>query len=452
MLGQGGRPQPATVRRNPGAPLHPCLLRTALTIAVVSALLLGAPAVFAYSVLTHEAIIDAAWSSDIVPTLLARFPQATPEQLRQAHAYAYGGAIIQDVGYYPYGSRFVSDLAHYVRSGDFILALLQDSTDLNEYAFALGSLAHYAADHQGHRLATNVAVPLLYPDLRKKFGGVVTYEDSPLAHLKTEFGFDVLEVAKGRFPSDAYHDFIGFDVAQPLLNRAFQETYGLDLGSLLTDEELAIGSYRHAVSKSIPEATRVAWQLKKDEIRQDMPGITRKKFLHNISRADYEKNWGKDYRQPGLKEEFLAFLVRLLPKVGKLKALTLRMPTPPTEQMFERSFNATLDQYRSLLQQVRERRLTLPNDNFDVGAKTGPGQYPMADQTYAALLLHLARQGFVNTSPELRSDILRFFADPDANYATKKDARRWLTVKSELDLLQNNVGDVSRTGSGKGER
>lgn len=452
MLGPGDRRESAAALRFSTVPLPPRLLRAALAVVAISALLLGAPALSAYSVLTHEAIIDAAWSSDLVPLLRARFPDATPEALREAHAYAYGGAIIQDIGYYPYGSRFVSDLAHYVRSGDFILAMLRDAQTLDEYAFALGALAHYSSDHQGHRLAVNLAVPLLYPDLGKKFGKVVTFEDSPLAHLKTEFGFDVLEVAKGRYAPDAYHDFVGFEVAQPLLDRAFHETYGLTLSAVLMDENLAIGSYRHAVSKSIPTATRVAWQLKKNEIRQDMPGITRKKFLHNISRADYEKHWGKDYRKPGFKEKFLALIVRLLPKVGKLKALTLRMPTPQTEQMFERSFNATLDQYRANLAEVRENSLNLPNDNFDVGARTAPGQYHLADQTYAALLTRLARQNFADVTPALQSDILRFYSDPGADYATRKDARRWAMVKSQLQLLQGSLGDVSRTGSGKSDR
>ena len=183
----------------------------------------------AYAVLSHEAIIDTVWDASIKPILLGRFPAATPDELRKAHGYAYGGAIIQDMGYYPHGTHFFSDLTHYVRSADFILALIHDSKDLNDYAFALGAMAHYAADNDGHRIATNQAVPLLYPKLRKKFGNVVTYEQDPLAHVKTEFGFDVIEVAQNRYAPDSYHDFIGFQVAVPLLERAFQETYGLQL-------------------------------------------------------------------------------------------------------------------------------------------------------------------------------------------------------------------------------
>jgi hypothetical protein len=191
-------------------------------VCLLVCLLAGPRPIRAYSVLAHETIIDAAWNTNIQPLLRKRFPNATPDELRKAHAYAYGGAIIQDLGYYPHGSKFFSELTHYLRSGDFIQALLRDAQDLYQYAFALGALAHYAADNEGHRLAVNRAVPVLYPKLKKKHGDVVTYEEDPAAHLKTEFGFDVLQVAQGRFAPDAYHDFIGFEVAQPLLDRASQ--------------------------------------------------------------------------------------------------------------------------------------------------------------------------------------------------------------------------------------
>src|ERR1700692_2399458 len=223
----------------------------------------------AYAVLAHEAIIDSAWDTSIRPLLLKRFPDATGEQLKEAHGYSYGGAIIQDMGYYPHGSFFFSDLTHYVRSGDFVLALLHDSKDVDGYAFALGALAHYASDNEGHPMGTNRAVPLLYPKMKKKYGDSVTYEQDKLAHVKTEFGFDVLEVAHGRYAPDSYHDFIGFGVSAPLLEQAFQETYGLDLKSVLSDEDNVIGSYRHAVSQLIPKATRIAWSLKKDDIMKD---------------------------------------------------------------------------------------------------------------------------------------------------------------------------------------
>jgi Zinc dependent phospholipase C len=392
----------------------------------------------AYSVLTHEAIVDAVWLTHIRPQLQKRFPNATPDELLQAHAYAYGGAIIQDLGYYPHGSKFFSDLAHYVRSGDFIEAMLRDSQDIDEYAFALGAMAHWAADNDGHRMAVNRAVPVLYPELKKKYGDVVTYEDNPVAHVKTEFGFDVLEVAKGRFAPDAYHDFIGFEVAQPLLDRAFEETYGVKLSAILDDETKAIGSYRHSVSKIIPKATKVAWALKKDDIQKDLPGITRDRFLYNLSRSSYEKHWGKNYRKPNAGEKVLAFLFRLIPKIGPLKILTFRTPTPETEKMFEASFNATLDHYRGLLTDLGAAgKVTLPNDNFDVGVRTAPGEYRLNDDAYAELLHHLAEHNFTGLTPELRVEMERFYADPASPNATRRNRRRWSRVQRELAQMKS---------------
>jgi hypothetical protein len=417
----------------PGTP------RTKIVLSGVLILFLAFPrSGDAYSVLTHEAIVDAVWATHIRPLLQKRFPHATHDELHQAHAYAYGGSIIQDLGYYPHGSKFFSDLAHYVRSGDFIEALLRDSQDINEYAFALGAMAHWAADNDGHRLAVNRAVPLLYPELRKKYGDVVTFEDNPVAHVKTEFGFDVLEVAKGRFAPDAYHDFIGFEVAQSLLDRAFKETYGVELSTILNDETRAIGSYRHSVSAVIPKATKVAWQLKKDDIQKDLPGITRDRFLYNLSRASYEKRWGKNYRKPNAGEKVFAFFFLLIPKIGPLKILTFRTPTPETEKMFEGSFNATLDRYRSLLTDLGAAgTVTLPNNNFDVGARTAPGDYRLNDDTYAELLHHLTEHNFSGLTPELRTEIERFYADPNSPNATKRDPRRWSRVQRELAQMRS---------------
>src|SRR5438105_13136266 len=252
------------------------LSRVHPTFVCLIVILLALPTpVHAYAVLAHEAIIDAAWETHIRPLLVNKFPQATEEDLSRAQAYAYGGAIIQDMGYYPYGSPFFSDLTHYVRSGDFIQALLRDAQDLTEYAFALGALAHYAADNEGHRIGTNRAVPILYPGLGKKYGEIVSYEDGKLAHVKTEFGFDVLEIAKERYAPAGYHDFIGFEVARRVLDQAFRETYGLELKSVLLDEDKALNSYRRDVSKLIPKATRIAWHLKQDEMKDDISGATK---------------------------------------------------------------------------------------------------------------------------------------------------------------------------------
>jgi hypothetical protein len=393
----------------------------------------------AYAVLAHEAIVDSVWDTNIRPLLLKRFPGATATEIKEAHGYAYGGAIIQDMGYYPHGSFFFSDLTHYVRSGDFVLALIRDSKDINGFAFALGALAHYTADNDGHPMGTNRAVPILYPKLKRKYGDSVTYEQDKLAHVKTEFGFDVLEVARGRYAPDSYHDFIGFEVSVPLLEQAFQETYGLDLKDVLSDEDKVIGSYRHDVSQLLPRATRVAWSLKKSEIMKDHPGMTKKRFLYNLSRASYQKSWGNEYQQPTPGERIIAFLVRILPKFGPLKVLQLKTPTPETERMFEASFNATLDRYRELLGQVGTDRLRLPNDNFDTGQITGPGKYRLNDETHAKLLHALAKQDFRGASPEAAAELLDFFGHPEAPYTIKRKPKDWAKVQVEFEQLKNSV-------------
>jgi Zinc dependent phospholipase C len=421
---------------------------TVKTFAIVVALALSlgwSSEAAAYAVLAHEAIIDSAWDTDMRPLLLKRFPDATVEQLKQAHGYAYGGAIIQDMGYYPHGSFFFSDLTHYVRSGDFVLALIRDSKDLDGYAFALGALAHYAADNSGHPIGTNRAVPLLYPKLKKKYGDSVTYEEDRLAHVKTEFGFDVLEIAQGRYAPDNYHDFIGFEVSVPLLEQAFQETYGLDLKSVLSDEDKVLGSYRHDVSQLLPKATRIAWSLKKNDIRKDQPGITRKKFLYNLSRASYQKNWGKQYQPPTFGERFQAFLVRILPKIGPLKVLQLKTPTPAAEKLFEASFNTTLDRYRKLLSQAGAGQPDLSNNNFDTGEITGPGKYQLTDETQAKLLDELAKQKFNGASPEMRAELLEFFGHPDAPYAMKRKPKDWAKVQAEVEELKNAAPPAATT-------
>src|SRR5947209_6237171 len=221
-------------------------------------ILLLAPAnLFGYSVLSHEELIDISWDTTIRPALLKRFPSATEEEVQKAHAYAYGGCVIQDIGYYPFGNHEFTNLLHYVRSGDFVAWMLREARDVNEYAFALGALAHYVADIWGHP-AVNAGVSIQYPKLRAKFGKLVTFEDDPAAHLKTEFSFDVLQVAKRRYISKQYHDFIGFEVSQDLLERAFRDTYGINVDDLLKAEDLTIGSLRFGVSRVIPEMTQVA--------------------------------------------------------------------------------------------------------------------------------------------------------------------------------------------------
>lgn len=359
----------------------PGVVAVVVVVAVAATLLTGARA-SAYSVLTHEANVDATWDTGIVPVLTQRFPRATPEELMDAKAYAYGGCVIQDLGYYPFGSHFFSDLVHYVRSGDFVAKLVAEARDVNELAFALGALAHYAADSEGHPLGINRAVPLMYPSMREKYGSWMTYADSPKRHVIVEFSFDVVQVATGHYAPDAYHKFIGFKVAMPLLERSFRDIYGLEMCELFSDLELAIGTYRHAVSEIIPEMTKVAARDKQKEIA-----------VFHLTRVEYEKEYGTAYTKPKLWARVFGVMFKLLPKIGPFAPLSFKVPSPEAEKFFADSFAATQVRYRALLADVHRGPLTLRNLDLDTGYAAAPGEYSLADKTCAKLVQKLESEG-----------------------------------------------------------
>jgi hypothetical protein len=426
-------------------------------------LLVCAPLCPAYSVLTHEEIIDLMWDQQIKPLLLARFPNSTPQDLLKAHAYAYGGSVIQDIGYYPFGDQVFSDLAHYVRTGAFVQALIDDSQDLDEYAFALGALSHYVSDINGHPYI-NLSVGIEYPKLAREYGPAVPYDVDHKAHLRTEFGFDVLQVAKGRYAPENYHNFIGFEVSAPLLERAFLDTYGLQLKAVMPNEQLAIGSYRRSVSQVIPEMTKVALLVKGDELRKEIPNFNRQHFLYHLSKADYTKSWGSGYQEPGPGARIMAVMFKVVPKVGPLRAIDFKEPTEKTENLYFKSVDQTVARYTTALQQVHEKDLKAPEINLDTGKPTERGAYPLADATYRQLLDTLAYDNFSHMNEGLRNDILRFydgFGFPKPG--TRLDncvVQRWRTTWIELTQVRvmealdsfdqpvpANVGDTARLRS-----
>jgi hypothetical protein len=401
-------------------------------------------------VLTHEEMIDLLWNDQIKPLLIARYPGLTDDQLREAHAYAYGGAVIQDMGYYPFGSKEFSDLVHYVRTGDFVLELIHESQNADEYAFALGAHSHYAADIFGHP-AVNQSVAIEYPKLRAKFGPVVLYAQDKTAHIRTEFGFDMAQVAKQRYAPKQYHDFIGFKVSKELLERVFPIVYGLQLKDVLPHEDLSIGSFRYAVSTTIPQMTQVALRTHKQEILREAPNFQKKEFLYRLSRADYEKEWGKNYQRAGFGTRFLATLLRILPKAGPLKALDFNVPTTKTESMYFASINLTTDKYGSYLRAVSAKVVRLTDNDLDSGKPTVAGEYPLADETYAKLLAQLADDKFRNITPPLQQNILAFYADPAAPIETKKDPVRWQKVQTNIDALRAFAPDPSAPSQPKSQ-
>jgi Zinc dependent phospholipase C len=407
-------------------------------------LLPGVPDLYSYSFLTHEAIIDSAWKDSIEPILRERFPRVTDKDLKTAHAYAYGGSIFQDMGYYPVGSKFLTDLTHYVRSGDLVAGMLRDAFTLDEYAFALGALSHYVADTNGHSQGTNRAVPVMYPGLLHKYGDTVPYEDDPAAHLNAEFSFDVLQVAKGGYSPDAYHDFIGFEVAKHLVQVSFQHSYGLDADDASGNLDLAIGTFRRNISGLIPKMTQVAWEKKRDVIEKSQPGMTREKFLYKLSRADYEKNWGVQYDAPWFGSKVLTAPTPVLPKAGPFYALSFQAVSPEAEKLFTDSFNATVERYRSGLAAERARRTQPPNVNLDTAAPSDPGKYRLTDDTYAKLVDHLAKQQFADVPQDVKDNILAFYKDENAAISTKKDRRHWEKLQQQLEALRKGSSGSAR--------
>lgn len=390
----------------------------------------------AYSVLTHEQIIDLAWEQQLKPLLLSKYPQTTSDQLIEAHAYAYGGSVIQDIGYYPFGNKHFSELVHYIRSGDFVANMLKEAQDVNEYAFALGALAHYASDIEGHPYV-NRAVAIEYPKLERRYGKSVTYEDDPKAHIRTEFGFDVAQVAKQRYAPQSYHDFIGFKVSKPLLERSFRETYGIELKDVFTTLDLAIGTYRRSVSTIIPEMTKAALLTKSNVDVNEKNDQARRKYMYYLSRADYEKEWGKQYERPGFFARVLAFLFKLLPKVGPLKVVAFKTPSTQTEDMYLKSLDASIADYEKRLAGIAAANDPQLNDvNFDTGKPTEAGQYKLTDKSYAYLVEKLADRHFDLLTPALRDNVVAFYGGLPAPTGTRQEKKDWAKLQQNLQALK----------------
>ncbi|HJW17125.1 MAG TPA: zinc dependent phospholipase C family protein [Flavisolibacter sp.] len=365
----------------------------------------------AYSVLTHEAIVDALWDATITPLLKKKYPHATPKELLDAKAYAYGGAVSPDMGYYPFGSALFTNLVHYVRSGDYVQALLDEQKSLNDYAFALGSLCHYTADTYGHPLGTNRTVPLVYPKVGKKFGKVVTYAEDKTSHLRMEFGFDVLQTARGSYATKQYHDFIGFALADTLMENAFLKTYGLDMKSLFTSFSLAANTFRWSVKDLFPGITKAAWNMKKKEIQKTQPKARSRDFIYKMKSRDFNKEFGEKRHKPGFFSSVLSFVIRILPKIGPLKALKFKTPGPEAEKLFILSFDSVVYHYRQNVKNQDPADIHLVNRDFDTGKKTMVGEYPLCDKAYLELLMKLKDHDFQNMTPSLRQNILQFYQD-----------------------------------------
>lgn len=406
-------------------------------IAVALILLLLAPIAYAYSVLTHEQIIDLAWKDSIRPVLLSRFPNTTEAELLRAHSYAYGGCAIQDAGYYPFGKAFFSDLTHYVRTGDFVAALIRDARDVNELAFALGALSHYIGDSFGHHDAVNPSTAIEFPNLAAKYGPIVTYDDSPHGHVRTEFAFDIDQLSKHRLAPSAYLHHVGLRVSARLLDQAFYETYGLHANKIIGKERAAISSYRWSVRKFLPAFAYAEVLLHRKSFPQDVSTPAFDAYEQRVSQADFSNGWEQYRKKPGIRTHLLAFLILIVPKIGPASDLAIRGPNEETAQKYVESVNRTLARYEELLDQTRTAATSvqIENRDLDTGAKVRPGAYPLTDQTYARLVDRLSKTE-TPLPEELKNDVLAYYADPNAPIVTRKHPRAWEKVERELSQIK----------------
>jgi len=393
----------------------------------------------ALGVLTHEAIVDASWEKSIVPLLKSKYPAATDSMLTEAHAYAYGGAVAPDMGYYPLGSKLFTNLVHYVRSGDMVVALLNNATNINEYAFALGFLSHYYADNYGHPLATNISVPVVYPKLFKKYGSKVTYAQNRISHMRMEFGFDVLEVAKGNYASQAYRSFIGFKVDTSVLARAFFETYGLSIDEVTGNHfQLSVETFRWIVANIFPIITKAAWVAKRKNIAQRDSTTAGKNFTFKMRQKQYNKQFGKGYKRPGSWATVVSFFIRVLPKAGPTRALRFKAPTVLAEKYFEQSFDTIIKYYSNNINHFKGQNLSLKDVDYDTGMPTVSCEYRLADYTYDEWLLKLYDNKYENVSYTIKQNILSFFHIADTSNNTKhysKKCLKFFKAYGELNVM-----------------
>jgi len=391
----------------------------------------------AYSLLTHEQLIDLTWQSSIAPLLRSRYPNLTPAELEEARSYAYAGCVIQDIGYYPFGDPFFSDLTHYVRSGDFVVFLFRDAKNANELAFAIGALSHYVGDNIGHSQATNRAVPVEFPKLAAKYGPVVNFGEDKNAHIQTEFAFDINEIAHRRFAPVHYLRHVGLNVPTQQLAAAFYDTYGLSEDfSKARFHRVNVGGFRFAVRSFIPRIAYAVTLLHRSRMPADSTSPDMQKLESEIALVATTNNWDQYRKRAGIGTYSLAGLIFVLPKIGPLKLVAIKGPTAGTEEEYVRSVNQSTDVLDATLSKFGKPHQTLPNRDLDTGSRVRPGGYRLTDDTYAKLLHRLVAAPNHTVPPGLKADILNYYADPAAPIHTKKNPAKWARVQADLQTLQ----------------
>lgn len=431
------------------------------------------PRANAYSVLTHEQLIDLTWDSSIVPLLLSRYPTLTPAQLEHARAYAYGGCVIQDIGYYPFGDPFFSNLTHYVRSGDFVVNLFRNAGNADELAFAVGALSHYVGDTVGHANATNLAVPIEFPKLRARYGQAVNYAEGPSQHVRTEFAFDINEIAHHRLAPVHYLRHIGLEVPTKQLALAFYQTYGLGEDfSEHRSRRINVRGYRFSVRSFLPRIAYAVTLLHRNHEPQDVQDADFQRFAGEVRAVAVSNQWDDYRKKPGIGTYCLAGLLYILPKVGPIKLVSVKGPTPQTEVEYIHSVVRATDALNRMLHRftpppatrptaalaaAADTHSTLPvdmvqslaaphaqrdpnhplaNRDLDTGNVVQPAGYPLTDTTYATLLHRLALVPSAPVPPEVKRDILGYFSDAALPFFIKRHPEQWATVQTDLQTLR----------------
>jgi Zinc dependent phospholipase C len=431
----------------------------------------------AYSLLTHEQLIDLTWQDSIVPLLLSRYPDLTPAQLEEARAYAYGGCVIQDIGYYPYGDMMYSNLTHYVRSGDFVVSLFRNAESADELAFAIGALSHYIGDTIGHATATNLAVSVEFPKLRAKYGRSVNYAQGRHQHVQAEFAFDIDEIAHHRVAPVHYLRHIGLQVSVRQLAVAYYQTYGITEDFTGTHKHrFNVSGYRFAVRLFIPRIAYAVTLLHRNHEPAEANSPERIEMDKEVAAVATENNWQTYRRKSGIGTYALAGIIFITPKIGPLKMVAIKGPTETTEADYLHSVVLSVAALRRRLASftppaslrshtanaiskatqaplppaqplpanspvgpiphpANDPHHPLPNRDLDTGFAVQPGGYSLTDSTYADLLHRLTRSPTQPIPPGIKEDILAYYADPASPITTKKDPSAWAVVEADLATL-----------------
>jgi hypothetical protein len=413
-----------------------------------------------YSLLTHEQIIDLTWQDSIVPLLKSHYPNLTPAELDRARAYAYGGCVIQDIGYYPFGDMFFSDLTHYVRSGDFVLALFQNAHNADELAFAVGALSHYIGDSYGHSEATNRAVALQFPKLEKRYGLSVNYAEGKHQHVQVEFAFDVDQIAQHHLAPLGYMRHIGIRVPQRQIALAYYQTYGVtkNFDGNRSRRFVNVDTYNFATRTLIPRVAYALTLLHRSHEPAEPDTADATEIEKEAAAAGKLYKWDVYRKKASIETRLMAALIFILPKFGPLALVAVKGPTPTAEADYMHSMVSATSAMRARLRRftpINARQAAqagsaappvatlealnpehpLPNRDLDTGQAVKPGGYSLTDATYATLLDRLTRNPTRPIPPGIKSDVEAYYSDPGAPITTKKDHEKWEKVQADLKTL-----------------